>query len=481
MKKKGLILCLVLILTMITSAVYAEGEIIVRIDSTNVEFNDEIGRPFIDENNRTLVPFRAAMEAYGAEVEWDDATKTAKAIKEEITIEIPVGENHIVKNEEIIESDTSAIIKDGRTYLPIRNVIEAFGSEVQWDGNLKTVVITTEPIDGKAKIMDAYEKSYAWKNYDMCMLINMDMTIPDETGSMQKMDIQMDMDATALMNPMKMKVKANVILNVGQQELLQPVMEMYMVEDGSKFITYINSADPATGQFKWVKQELEDEGFADLLDPDNAEIKALNEQSIKEVKYFGTYIEDEINLEKYEVVISFDGFDEIMKKSFSSVSDSISDEEMQMSLDLFSNLDDMKYILYIDQATGEFVKMEMDLSSILNSIMEQMGDLIPAQVPEGLSEEEVSNGLIELIKGMNIKMDMVAKYLNINKAEDFEIPEEALNAISMEEYQEEIKLNVEVLEEVEDAEEVTDAEEVKDTEKVEEADKEETANEVNDQ
>ena len=56
MKKKGLILCLVLILTMITSAVYAEGEIIVRIDSTNVEFNDEIGRPFIDENNRTLVP-----------------------------------------------------------------------------------------------------------------------------------------------------------------------------------------------------------------------------------------------------------------------------------------------------------------------------------------------------------------------------------------------------------------------------------------
>ena len=200
---------------------------------------------------------------------------------------------------------------------------EAFGSEVQWDGNLKTVVITTEPIDGKAKIMDAYEKSHAWKNYDMCMLINMDMTIPDETGSMQKMDIQMDMDATALMNPMKMKVKANVILNVGQQELLQPVMEMYMVEDGSKFITYINSADPATGQFKWVKQELEDEGFADLLDPDNAEIKALNEQSIKEVKYFGTYIEDEINLEKYEVVISFDGFDEIMKKSFSSVSDSI--------------------------------------------------------------------------------------------------------------------------------------------------------------
>ena len=83
MKKIIFVLSLVLILVISSVTAFAD-EIIVNIDSTKVEFNDELGFPFLDENNRTLVPFRAALEKYGAEVEWNNESRIAIASKGEI-------------------------------------------------------------------------------------------------------------------------------------------------------------------------------------------------------------------------------------------------------------------------------------------------------------------------------------------------------------------------------------------------------------
>lgn len=457
MKKKGFILSLIIILTMITTVAFAEGEIIVKIDSVNVEFNEEVGAPFIDENNRTLVPFRAALEAFGADIEWDAESRTAKAIKEDIVVEIPVGEKYILKNGEKIDSDTAAIIKDGRTYLPIRNVIEAFGSEVQWDSKLNTVVITTEPFDAKAKVMNAYENYYKWENYDMYALVNMSMSIPDGTGNTQQMNMQMDMNATAFTNPMKMKANANMVMDLGVDKLEQPLMEMYVVTEDDKFTTYMGMTDMNSGELTWVKQELEDENFATLLDPNNEEMKALNEKSITDARYLGTYAEGDKKLEKYEITISFEAFNEIMGQSMAMFKDSLG-EDAQLGLDLFKNLGDVTCIMYLDEATGEFAKQEMDMSSILSTIMEEMMSMIVEEVPAEAEDEEL-NALFDMLKG--IKMDMVAEYKNINAAEDFEIPEEALNAITTEELLEEAaekatEAEAEETTEVEEAEEVTE-------------------------
>ncbi|WFA09151.1 copper amine oxidase N-terminal domain-containing protein [Tissierella sp. Yu-01] len=453
MKKKGFILSLIVILTMITTVAFAEGEIIVKIDSVNVEFNEEVGAPFIDENNRTLVPFRAALEAFGADIEWDAESRTAKAIKEDIAVEIPVGEKYIVKNGEKIVSDTAAIIKDGRTYLPIRNVIEAFGSEVQWDSKLNTVVITTEPFDAKAKVMNAYENYYKWENYDMYALINMSMAIPDGTGNMQQMNMQMDMDATAFTNPMKMKVNANMAMDLGIEKLEQPLMEMYVVTEDDKFTTYMGMTNMTSGELTWVKQELEDENFATLLDPNNEEMKALNEKSIANARYLGTYAEGDRNLEKYEITISYEAFNELMGQSMAMFKDTLG-EDAQLGLDLLNSLGDVTCILYLDEATGEFAKQEMDMSSIISTIMEEMMTMIVEETPEAGTDAEL-DALIEMLKG--IKMDMVAEYKNINEAEDFEIPEEALNAITTEEL---LEKAAEEAAEVEETEEEVDSEEV---------------------
>lgn len=447
MNRKSFILVLVLVLAMSMSTVFAQGDIALRIDSTEVEFNDDLGRPFMDENHRTLVPFRAALESYGADVEWDGTTRTAKAVKDDITIEIPIGENYIVKNGEKIESDTAAIIKDNRTYLPIRKVMEGFGADVQWDKSLQTIVVTTEPFDAKAKVIEAYDKSSTWENFDMHMLMDMSITMPGEEGQLESMDMKMDMITTAFMNPIKLRQAGNMIMYLDGEEMSQPMPAIYMVADGDKLISYTNMGPLLTEEEIWVKEVMEAEGLGGLLAPNSEVAKEINEKSIKNVNYLGTYIEEDRSLEKYEITITFEGFNELMGDLMSNITGSLANDELAMGLDIIENLDDMTYVLYVDQVSGEQVKMEMDLTSMIESMFEElinigMGETEP---PEGLTEEELEElaefeeEFRKIMENMTMEVDLVGEYLNVNNAEDFEIPKEALNAITMDEYMEMIE------------------------------------------
>ena len=107
-------------------------------------FTDSYGYPFIDENNRTQVPFRRTLEAIGASVSWNEKKQMASAVKDGIRVDVPIGAMYIYKNGEKILNDTKSRILDDRTYLPIRVVLEAFGSTVIWNQEEQKVVITYE-------------------------------------------------------------------------------------------------------------------------------------------------------------------------------------------------------------------------------------------------------------------------------------------------------------------------------------------------
>lgn len=113
------------------------------INGKFVEFNSETGSPFLDENKRTQVPLRAAMEAYGCEVSWDEERSVAIIEKDGTKVEVPVGQNYIKKDDFEIFTDTKALLRNNRVYLPIRAVVEAFGAEVQWNQGSEAVIITS--------------------------------------------------------------------------------------------------------------------------------------------------------------------------------------------------------------------------------------------------------------------------------------------------------------------------------------------------
>ncbi len=429
MKKIVFVLSLVLLLALSSVIVLADETVIISIDSTKVEFNDDLGFPFVDENSRTQVPFRATLEKFGAEVEWNKEDRIAIARKGEIVVQVPINEKYILVNDEKVAVDTAARIVEGRTYLPIRAIIEAFGSDVEWDAQLKTVVITTEPVDAKAIYFAANDKSYEWKNYDVKAKLHMSMDVPDDTGNVQTMPIDMVMDMTVFMNPFKAKVKAFMPMG---EEALMPVIEMYMTVDEGAYSQYMGMYG-STGEMQWMKQTVEDEMLAELmkLDPEiTQKNKELVEKYTKDVKYFGKYIEDERTLLRLEYTMSGQIFNEIFSE-YSDLMPEPATEEEAIAMEALKglaniNIGDITYIAYIDEA-GQMVKMEMDLGKLIVSMMSGMTDLLGEFPAEAL----------ELLKSM--EASMVMEVLNINEAVDFEIPEEALNAQDMTEMLEELQ------------------------------------------
>lgn len=128
--------------------VYAAG-INVTINGKAVTFTQSSGQPFIDSANRTQVPLRQTMEAFGCNVSWDSITKIATVSKDGTVVQVPIGKGYILKDGKMISNDTAAQIVVDRTYLPIRAVLEAFGAYVEWDSTLKTVKVTDGIISKK--------------------------------------------------------------------------------------------------------------------------------------------------------------------------------------------------------------------------------------------------------------------------------------------------------------------------------------------
>ena len=125
----------------------------VRVNGYEVDFPD--AQPYIDENGRTMIPLRFATEALGAEVTWEQSTKTASIAKDGIVVKVTIGKDTISVTEsgstQYVVMNTTAVLKEGRTYVPIRFVAEALGAYVDYSASYKTVgiyqdVLTAEEI-----------------------------------------------------------------------------------------------------------------------------------------------------------------------------------------------------------------------------------------------------------------------------------------------------------------------------------------------
>ena len=127
-----IVLLIVLILVSLTSSnmTWSTSDLLkISVDGETVEFNDQTGFPFIDWSGRTQVPIKGVLTTYGAEVYWNTQNKEVVVKYDRDIIVIPINDNYIKKNGEIIQIDTQAIIKNGRSYIPIKCVIDALGGE----------------------------------------------------------------------------------------------------------------------------------------------------------------------------------------------------------------------------------------------------------------------------------------------------------------------------------------------------------------
>ncbi len=96
----------------------------------------------IIESERTLVPIRALFEKMGADVSWNEDTRTATIIKGDDLIEFSIDNNTALINGNEKVMDVPARQINWRTLVPLRFLSENLGYTVNWDDSTRAVSIT---------------------------------------------------------------------------------------------------------------------------------------------------------------------------------------------------------------------------------------------------------------------------------------------------------------------------------------------------
>lgn len=101
--------------------------------------------PFI-ENDHTLVPMREIFEALGADVQWDGETRTVISYDfvSDVSITMQIDSDVMYVNGKTVALETPAKIVGSSTVVPVRAIAEGMNSIVGWDGATKTVIVEKE-------------------------------------------------------------------------------------------------------------------------------------------------------------------------------------------------------------------------------------------------------------------------------------------------------------------------------------------------
>lgn len=101
--------------------------------------------PMVSEG-RILVPVRGVFEALGAEVSWDGNTQTVTGVKGNKTVILKLNSRDALVNGSPCTLDVPATAVDGRVLVPVRFVSESLGAKVEWDQATRTAIIIGQEV-----------------------------------------------------------------------------------------------------------------------------------------------------------------------------------------------------------------------------------------------------------------------------------------------------------------------------------------------
>lgn len=156
--KKYCILTAVILLLTSISAFASEIEYTALYVGSNKAFVNDIQKQ-IDadnpdvavfvENDRSYVPIRFISESYDGQVEWIEDTRTVNIKFADRTIALTIGKPEITINGETQKLDVAPLIRNNRTFLPLRACTEAIGKEVFYSKGLILISDTPNILDEK--------------------------------------------------------------------------------------------------------------------------------------------------------------------------------------------------------------------------------------------------------------------------------------------------------------------------------------------
>lgn len=135
----------------ITNPGKTKNFIMLKIDNPNMSVNgssQEVdpgrGTTPIIMSSRTVVPIRAIVESMNGTIEWDNPTQMITIKARGNTIQMWVGKTDLKINGVSKTMDVAPVIKNSRTFVPLRFVAENLNSKVDWINSTREVVIVYE-------------------------------------------------------------------------------------------------------------------------------------------------------------------------------------------------------------------------------------------------------------------------------------------------------------------------------------------------
>lgn len=224
----------------------------VMLNGDYVQFTDAAP---VNVKGRIMVPFRVILETLGAEVDWDDATRTVTAVTDDTTIKFVVGQSdiNIVKNGEpsVKKMDVVPYINtaNNRTYVSTRFVAESLGYTVGWDSDEATaVIIDYDKLFGNAEKDFSKIDAFMMKNktdvntaYETLMEMAVNVTVYKElinsmTGeNTLTKDLSLDVtaDASAITKGSEMSMDMDMKMNLAEliSSLPKDALSEFTAED----------------------------------------------------------------------------------------------------------------------------------------------------------------------------------------------------------------------------------------------------------
>ncbi len=110
----------------------------VTLDGNTIDFPDTQPQMI---NSRVMVPLRGVFEEFGANVNWDNASRKVRVTDHDRTITMEIGSRIAIVNGNRVALDAPATVVNGRTMVPLRFISENVRRDVYWNAKIRTVEI----------------------------------------------------------------------------------------------------------------------------------------------------------------------------------------------------------------------------------------------------------------------------------------------------------------------------------------------------
>lgn len=260
---------------------------------------------------------------------------------------------------------------------------------------------------------------------EISMAGKMSMKMGEES---QDLDMKMDMKGAMFKDPFKMKI-AGSVSSMGQSAL----MESYIQKENEKYMLYTKT------EGTWTKMELGDldtalassgmNSFSNQLSADVGKYTKKEEKKEGET----TYHVYDYKISGEEMKSTLEGSSSSVKSLLSSLGEVEAKEYEELMNRVVSSIGDVSLTVYVDVKKQEISRVEYPMTDMMNKMFDETMKYVKEKALEEAKGDE-SEEVKKMIDSIELKvsdMNMTMSYKNVNNAEDFKIPDEALKAETM--------------------------------------------------